>query len=239
MTNILGISAYYHDSRRVPACATARSSPPRRRSASRARSTTPAFRDHAVALLPARRRHRARRRSTPSSSTTSRSSSSSASWRPTSAVAPRGLRSFLHGDAAVAQGEALHAATCIRRSELRRRTERPGCCFAEHHESHAASAFYPVAVRRGGDPHHGRRRRVGDRRRYGVGARQATCELLARAALPALARPALLGVHLLHRLQGQLRRVQADGPGALRRAALRRTHPRPARRPEGGRLASG
>ncbi len=39
-----------------------------------------------------------------------------------------------------------------------------------------------------------------------------------RDRLPPLAGPALLGVHLLHRLQGQLRRVQADGPRALRRA---------------------
>ena len=41
--------------------------------------------------------------------------------------------------------------------------------------------------------------------------------------LPALAGPALLGVHLLHRIQGELRRVQADGPRALRRAELRST----------------
>ena len=34
--------------------------------------------------------------------------------------------------------------------------------FAEHHLSHAASAFFPVAVRGGGGPHDGRRRRVGD-----------------------------------------------------------------------------
>ena len=58
MTDILGISAFYHDS---AAClvATARSSRPRRKSASRARSTTPASRCSAVELLPARRRHRA------------------------------------------------------------------------------------------------------------------------------------------------------------------------------------
>ena len=36
--------------------------------------------------------------------------------------------------------------------------------------------------------------------------------------LSALARPALLRVHLLHRLQGQFRRIQGHGPRALRRA---------------------
>ncbi len=34
--------------------------------------------------------------------------------------------------------------------------------FAEHHQSHAASAFFPSPFRRGGDPDHGRRRRMGD-----------------------------------------------------------------------------
>ena len=42
----------------------------------------------------------------------------------------------------------------------------------------------------------------------------------ARDPLPAFARTALLGLHLLHRIQGQLRRIQADGPRALRRAQL-------------------
>ena len=34
--------------------------------------------------------------------------------------------------------------------------------FAEHHQSHAASAFLRLALRGGGDPHLRRRRRVGD-----------------------------------------------------------------------------
>jgi carbamoyltransferase len=41
--------------------------------------------------------------------------------------------------------------------------------------------------------------------------------------------PALQRVHLLLRVQGQLRRIQAHGPGALRRAALRGPHPGEAR----------
>ena len=80
----------------------------------------------------------------------------------------------------------------------------------------------PVAVRRGGDPDARRRRRVGDdhaRRR----ARATASSCMREIALPALARPALLGVHLLPRLQGQQRRVQADGPRPVRRADLRAT----------------
>ena len=53
---------------------------------------------------------------------------------------------------------------------------------------------------------------VGDRRRQRPRHSQGN-------PFPAFARPALFGVHLLHRLQGQLRRIQADGPRALRRAA--------------------
>ena len=92
--------------------------------------------------------------------------------------------------------------------------------FAEHHESHAASAFFPS---RSSAPRSspstasasGRRPRSGWARATGSTAQWAD-------RFPALARPALLGLHLLHRLQGQLRRVQGDGPRAVRRAELRR-----------------
>ena len=57
----------------------------------------------------------------------------------------------------------------------------------------------------------------------GASARGNRIRLTAPPHVPALARPALLGVHLLLRLQGQQRRVQADGPGPLRPARLRRT----------------
>ena len=93
--------------------------------------------------------------------------------------------------------------------------------FTEHHESHAASAFFPspfeeaaiLTIDGVGEWATAivRRRASGERHRAAAGA-----------ALPALARPALLRLHLLHRLQGQLGRVQADGAGALRRAEVRR-----------------
>ena len=72
----------------------------------------------------------------------------------------------------------------------------------------------PLAVPQGRDPHHGRGGRVGhrldrDRRRQRYPDRE-------RAALARLAGPALLRLHLLPRLQGELGRVQGDGPRPLR-----------------------
>ncbi len=135
------------------------------------------------------------------------------------------------GDAAVAQGPALGGAGDRRRAAPRWAIAAPPPVhFAEHHESHAASAFYPSPVRRGRDPHPRRRRGVVDddgRHRRGQPRRARRGD-----ALPALAGPALLGVHLLHRLPRQLRRVQADGPRALRRAGVPRPHPRPSGRPQ-------
>ena len=55
-------------------------------------------------------------------------------------------------------------------------------------------------------------------------------------SLSPFARPALFRLHLLHRIQGQLRRIQADGARALWRAAIRADHFRQSDRPEGRRL---
>ena len=91
----------------------------------------------------------------------------------------------------------------------------------------------PLALRRGRRPVHGRRRRMGDHvARLGPGQQARDAE---GAPLPAFARPALFGLHLLHRLQGQLRRVQGHGPGALRRAEVQGPDPRQDRRPQGRR----
>ena len=92
--------------------------------------------------------------------------------------------------------------------------------YGVHHVSHAASAFFPSPFEEAAvltlDG-------VGEwaTATYGHG-RGNKIDADPRAALSALARPALLGVHLLLRLPGQLGRVQADGAGAVRRAALRR-----------------
>ena len=72
--------------------------------------------------------------------------------------------------------------------------------FLAHHESHAASAFFPSPF---DHPDAGRRRRVGDgQHRHGTRERDRDAQ---GAALPALARPAVLGDDLLHGLQGQQR----------------------------------
>ena len=79
----------------------------------------------------------------------------------------------------------------------------------------------PVAIRGGGYPDDRRRRRVGDRivrRRPRQRHRDPQGAPLAR-----LARPPVLRLHLLHRLQGELRRVQGDGARAVRRAEVRAT----------------
>ena len=102
--------------------------------------------------------------------------------------------------------------------------------FSEHHLSHAASAFYPSPFEEAAVLTHRRRRRMEhDRRRHGPGQpdqhRQGD-------PLSAFARPAVFGLHLLHGLQGQRRRIQGDGPRALRRAEVCPDHPRPSDRPE-------
>ena len=105
--------------------------------------------------------------------------------------------------------------------------------FGEHHQSHAASAFFP-------SPYEEAAVLCMD----GVGEWATTSLGLgpgqqARDAegdpLPALDRAALFGLHLLYGLQGQLRRVQGHGPGALWRAEVQGQDPRAHRRPQGGR----
>jgi carbamoyltransferase len=87
--------------------------------------------------------------------------------RPTS---PRAARLALvpDGDAAVAEGEAVPEDASIERR--RRRASRGKVLFTEHHESHAASAFFPSPFEEAAVLTDGRRRRVGDhvdRRRPG------------------------------------------------------------------------
>ncbi len=92
--------------------------------------------------------------------------------------------------------------------------------FADHHESHAASAFFPspfdaAAILTVDAVGEWSTSALG----MGNGNRIAS---ESRAALSALARHAVFGLHLLHRLPGEFGRIQADGPGTLRQAQLRR-----------------
>ena len=131
-----------------------------RRSASPGRRATPRF--------PHQRRRRTaceqagisveRPRRT-SASTTSRCSSSSGSSRPTSASRRAGFRSFLHGRArcgsrtsSTSTGSSATSSATTGDDPLRRA---PRVARGER--------VLPVAVRGGGDPDDGRRRRVGDR----------------------------------------------------------------------------
>ena len=85
--------------------------------------------------------------------------------------------------------------------------------FTEHHESHAASAFYPSPF---DDAAIMTLDGVGEwaTASFGIG-RGNRIELSHELRFPAQPRSALLGLHLLHRIQGQLGRVQAHGSRAL------------------------
>ena len=96
------------------------------------------------------------------------------------------------------------------------------CASSRHHVAHAASAGTGRAVRR-------RLRGAGARRPRRAAqppgrpvARRANCRPLAQPAAAALARPALRGRHRAPGLPAQLGRVQGDGAGLLRQAALPR-----------------
>ena len=88
--------------------------------------------------------------------------------------------------------------------------------FGNHHESHAASAFYPspfehaaVVTMDGVGEWATSTNGVGP----GTGDRD-----LARAPISAFAGAALFGVHLLRRVSREFWRIQGDGPGTGRRA---------------------
>ncbi len=140
-------------------CATARSSPRRRRSASRARSTTRAFPRTPSRYCLREAGHRRRTTLDYVGFYDKPLLKFERLLETYLGVAPRGLRSFLTAMPVWLKEKLFTARHDPQASSA---ATRAPILFAEHHESHAASAFYPVAVRRGGDPHHGRRRRVGD-----------------------------------------------------------------------------
>ena len=135
------------------------------------------------------------------------------------AFAPAGFRSF-----GMAMPVWLKEKLRLAASDSRRRrypSAQSPLVFTDHHESHAASAFFPspfdeaaILTLDG----------VGEwsTTTFGVGNGQPD-PADAASAVPAFAGAAVFGVHLLLRLQGEQRRIQADGPGAVRAAGLSRT----------------
>ena len=140
------------------------------------------------------------------------------------AFAPRGFRSFATA-IPVWMREKLFQKDFLRR-ELQE--VGAGLRLAEEAPVHRAPSqprrqrLLRLAFPGGGGADDGRRRRmVHDvELRSARGTRPADH---ARDAFSALARAALFRLHLLHRLQGQLRRVQGHGPCALRRAEISRS----------------
>ena len=86
--------------------------------------------------------------------------------------------------------------------------------FGDHHESHAASAFYPSPFE---DAAILTIDGVGEWATSSIGVGKGNeITLLKELALSRQSRPALQRVHLLHRIQGQQRRIQSDGTRAIR-----------------------
>ena len=133
-------------------------------------------------------------------------------------MAPAGFASFRHGAPLWAR-DRLDIERTIRRGLAGYEGR---VLFIEHHESHAGSAFYPSPFARRGHPD----RRRGGRMGHGVHRRRPRARPRTRPgiALAGFAGPALFGVHVPCRVQGELGRVQADGARALRRAEVRGRH---------------
>ena len=130
------------------------------------------------------------------------------------AVAPRGFQSFVRAVPLWMKDKLwIHSDIEGHLKEAGCRNQAP-IYFPEHHQSHAASRVLSLALPGSRHHHRGRRRRVGDddgRPRPRAHDRPAP-----RDPLSAFDWPALLRLHLLHRLQGELGRVQADGARAVR-----------------------
>ena len=215
-SRILGISAFYHDSAAALVVDGRVIAAPRRRNGSRARSTIHDFRSCPFVIASIRPDSK-RAISTTWCSTKSPSSSSSGLLETYLAFAPSGYQSFRLA-VPLWLKEKLFQKRLLRQSlneidpDIDWETR---LLFTDHHQSHAASAFFPSPFRASRRAHARRRRRMDDdllrlRRRQ-----QARCH--PRDPLSAFDRSVVFGIHLLHRLQGQFRRIQVDGARAVRR----------------------
>ena len=133
------------------------------------------------------------------------------------AFAPRGFQSFRLAAPVWLREKLFQRAVLERALREHSRDVDWGArlLFSEHHMSHAASAFYPSPFEEAAiltiDG-------VGEWTTTSIGVGRGKCHPAAgRNPLPAFPGTAVFGVHVLHRLSRQLRRIQADGAGALRR----------------------
>ena len=218
MTAILGISAFYHDSAAALVVDGEIVAAAQEERFTR-KKHDPGFPAHAVAVLPAARPASTADRARLRRLLRQAAAQVRAAARDLPRLRARGLPQLQHGDAGLAEGEAAAAGASSAKAWAA--SVKAPLVFTDHHESHAASAFFPspfdeaaILTLDG----------VGEwsTTTMGVG-RGNRIELTHAAAVSALARPAVLGVHLLLRLQGQQRRIQADGPGAVRPARSTRT----------------
>ena len=117
------------------------------------------------------------------------------------------------GSSAAGDDRARRSASTSARPAARTR-------FVEHHPAHLASAVFVSPVRRCRGLRDRRLRRL---RQHVVGPRRGQRADGRRSRLlPALARPALPRRHAVPRLPELRRRIQGDGPRAVRRAAFTR-----------------
>ncbi len=140
------------------------------------------------------------------------------------AFAPRGFASFRQALPVWVKEKLFQRRNILKELELLDGAQdwEKKLLFSEHHLSHAASAFYPSPFER-----------AAVLTMDGVGEWTTTLARPrqrprpqgdARNPVPAFARPAVFRLHLLHRVQGELRRVQGDGAGALWRTTVCRCH---------------
>ena len=209
----------------------------RRKSASRARSTTPASRTHAIALLPARAPACALADVDRVAFYDKPFLKFERLLETYLAFAPRGFASFRQALPVWVKDKLFQKQHPVERA---RTSIDAGSDWDEQAALLRAppeprgERVLPLAVRARGGADAWTASASGPPPRSPLGNGR-DLEGDARDPLPALARPAVLRVHLLHRLQGELRRVQGDGPRALRRAALRAADQRASDRHQGRR----
>ena len=217
MTAILGISAFYHDSAAalvvdgdiVAAAQEERFTRKKHDPGFPANAIAYCLKEGGLQGRPARLRRLLRQAASPSST---------GCWRPTWPTRRRASRVSGWPCRSGSRTSCTCAGRLRQRFPAARRTR---WSSPDHHESHAASAFFPSPFERAAiltvDG-------VGEwsTATFGDGGRQPAA-VAAGTAVSAFAGAALFRLHLLLRVQGEQRRIQAHGPGPLRPARLCRT----------------